>query len=337
MAITRRNELVTDLALAVVLAALLLFHGASAQSGCTSSLLGLTPCLSYVSGNSSTPSSTCCSRLAGIVQSQPQCLCLLFNGRASSSSYNINQTLALALPGACNVQTPPVSRNRVEDSSDHGYREHIRCEHKSEAVPLLHCLRPSIRSVSLGHFQILRFKNLKKIVTGNKPERMEQSEWDDFDEKALFAIQLCLTNNVLHETFRETMIYGRDNLTFEDLKGSLLSKDKLDNELGSSSKRMSKPRVWLLEEDGSLKAQIRMHDRVIRTLSYVKHVPNLKKHLISFGALDLNSCKIAIESNDMKGSTVTGAIAVSSCIIESDSTRLWHMRLRHMSEAGITV
>ncbi|XP_031371901.1 non-specific lipid-transfer protein-like isoform X1 [Punica granatum] len=198
MAITRRNELVTDLALAVVLAALLLFHGASAQSGCTSSLLGLTPCLSYVSGNSSTPSSTCCSRLAGIVQSQPQCLCLLFNGRASSSSYNINQTLALALPGACNVQTPPVSRcsctiyahnvpiepsykfsrrrhtghyysdyiisarhsprNRVEDSSDHGYREHIRCEHKSEAVPLLHCLRPSIRSVSLGHFQILRFK-----------------------------------------------------------------------------------------------------------------------------------------------------------------------------------
>ncbi|XP_031371902.1 non-specific lipid transfer protein GPI-anchored 2-like isoform X2 [Punica granatum] len=110
MAITRRNELVTDLALAVVLAALLLFHGASAQSGCTSSLLGLTPCLSYVSGNSSTPSSTCCSRLAGIVQSQPQCLCLLFNGRASSSSYNINQTLALALPGACNVQTPPVSR-----------------------------------------------------------------------------------------------------------------------------------------------------------------------------------------------------------------------------------
>ncbi|KAK4756471.1 hypothetical protein SAY87_006598 [Trapa incisa] len=87
----------------------LLFHGTEAQSGCMSSLLGLTPCLNYVSGNSSTPSSTCCSRLTGVVQSQPQCLCLLLNGTASSYGYSINQTQALALPGACNVKTPPVS------------------------------------------------------------------------------------------------------------------------------------------------------------------------------------------------------------------------------------
>ncbi|PKI52746.1 hypothetical protein CRG98_026867 [Punica granatum] len=106
---------------------------------------------------------------------------------------------------------------------------------------------------------ILDQNGLKKVVTGNKPEKMEQSEWDELDEKALPAIQLCLTNNVLQEnaevkiddkhqallllyslppsykTFEETPIYGRDNLTFEDVKGSLLSKDKLDNELGSST------------------------------------------------------------------------------------------------------
>ncbi|KAK4785600.1 hypothetical protein SAY86_002289 [Trapa natans] len=97
-----------SLALAFGLVALL-FHRTTAQSGCMTSLLGLTPCLNYVSGNSSTPSSTCCSQLTSVVQSQPQCLCLLLNGTASSYGYNINQTQALTLPGACNVKTPPVS------------------------------------------------------------------------------------------------------------------------------------------------------------------------------------------------------------------------------------
>ncbi|KAK4786355.1 hypothetical protein SAY86_003044 [Trapa natans] len=108
MAITRFNRVSPTLVLALGFVALL-FHGTAAQSGCMTTLLGLSPCLNYVSGNTSTPSSTCCSRLSGVVQSQPQCLCLLLNGTASSYGYNINQTQALALPGACNVKTPSVS------------------------------------------------------------------------------------------------------------------------------------------------------------------------------------------------------------------------------------
>ncbi|KAI3749406.1 hypothetical protein L2E82_20018 [Cichorium intybus] len=84
---------------------------AMAQSGCTTALVSMSPCLSYVSGNSSTPSLSCCSQLANVVQSQPQCLCpFTGNGAGSPTGLNINQTLALALPGACNIQTPPVSR-----------------------------------------------------------------------------------------------------------------------------------------------------------------------------------------------------------------------------------
>ncbi|KAJ9188103.1 hypothetical protein P3X46_003495 [Hevea brasiliensis] len=98
-----------ELSMLLVLAMMLL-HGATAQSGCTTVLMGLAPCLNYVTGNSSTPSSSCCSQLATIVQSQPQCLCALLNGGGSSVGVNINQTLALSLPGACNVQTPPASR-----------------------------------------------------------------------------------------------------------------------------------------------------------------------------------------------------------------------------------
>ncbi|KAI3904759.1 hypothetical protein MKW92_002455 [Papaver armeniacum] len=56
----------------------------TAQSSCTNVIMGMAPCLTYITGNSSTPSSSCC--LA------------------------INRTLALALPSACNVQTPSVDR-----------------------------------------------------------------------------------------------------------------------------------------------------------------------------------------------------------------------------------
>ncbi|XP_020239951.1 non-specific lipid-transfer protein-like protein At2g13820 isoform X2 [Cajanus cajan] len=84
---------------------------AQTQSSCTSVLLNLSPCLDYISGNSSTPSSSCCTQLATVVRSQPQwqCLCQVLNGGGSSLGLNINQTQALALPSACNIQTPPIS------------------------------------------------------------------------------------------------------------------------------------------------------------------------------------------------------------------------------------
>ncbi|KAL7251752.1 hypothetical protein ACSBR1_013581 [Camellia fascicularis] len=84
---------------------------ANAQSGCTNVLVGMASCLSYVTGSSSSPTSSCCSKLANVVQSQPQCLCTALGGGGSVLGFNINQTLALSLPGACNVQTPPLSES----------------------------------------------------------------------------------------------------------------------------------------------------------------------------------------------------------------------------------
>ncbi|GKV42730.1 hypothetical protein SLEP1_g50108 [Rubroshorea leprosula] len=57
----------------------------------------------------STRSSSCCLQLASIIKSQPTCLCSLLNGEASSLGVTIDQTQALALPAACNVQAPPIS------------------------------------------------------------------------------------------------------------------------------------------------------------------------------------------------------------------------------------
>jgi len=45
----------------------------------------------------------CCTKLANVVKTQPQCLYLVLDG----GSWGINQTEALALPGACDLQTPP--------------------------------------------------------------------------------------------------------------------------------------------------------------------------------------------------------------------------------------
>ncbi|CAL9125651.1 unnamed protein product [Musa acuminata var. zebrina] len=93
--------------LALALVTMLLLGLASAH---------LAPCLNYITGNTSTPSSTCCSQLASVVQSQPACLCSVLNGGASSLGVTNNQTRALALPGACKVQTLPVSDCNSEHS-----------------------------------------------------------------------------------------------------------------------------------------------------------------------------------------------------------------------------
>ncbi|KAL0367360.1 UNVERIFIED_CONTAM: hypothetical protein Sradi_3626100 [Sesamum radiatum] len=96
-------------ALGLILATMLWADVTAQSSDCTNVLISMSPCLNYISGNSSTPSSTCCTQLGTVVRSQPQCLCQVLNGGGSNLGLNINQTQALALPKACNVQTPPTS------------------------------------------------------------------------------------------------------------------------------------------------------------------------------------------------------------------------------------
>ncbi|GMI85776.1 glycosylphosphatidylinositol-anchored lipid protein transfer 5 [Hibiscus trionum] len=104
---------------AVVIVAASLWTGALAQSSssCTNVLISMSPCLNYIQGNSSTPSSSCCSQLANVVSSQPRCLCEVLNGGGSSLGIDVNQTQAMALPTACNVRTPPASQCNASSPS----------------------------------------------------------------------------------------------------------------------------------------------------------------------------------------------------------------------------
>ena len=106
---------------------------------------------------------------------------------------------------------------------------------------------------------------------------------------------------------------------------------------------------------GSVK--IRMHDGVVRTLTNVRHVPDLKKNLISVGALDAKGFVYCVEGGMLQvkkvkpvvmqrtrqgnlyilqGATMIGN---SSSVSQSEASNnpLWHMRLGHMSERGMEI
>ncbi|KAG8473109.1 hypothetical protein CXB51_035075 [Gossypium anomalum] len=101
--------------------------------------------------------------------------------------------------------------------------------------------------------------------------------------------------------------------------------------------------------------KVKMFDGVVRTLSDMRHVPELKRNLISLSTLDSKGYRYTTKSEVLKiskgslavmkgqrktaklyvlqGSTVTGDAAVaSSSLPDDDITKLWHMRLEHMSE-----
>ncbi|KAK5772363.1 hypothetical protein PVK06_048648 [Gossypium arboreum] len=141
-------------------------------------------------------------------------------------------------------------------------------------------------------------------------------------------------------------------------------KDYSDGELLAISVNNSKvSKEWIIDSGCTFHMSIgtinvKMFDGVVRTLSDVRHVPELKRNLISLSTLDSKGYKYTAESGVLKisngslvvmkgqrnttklyvlqGSVVTGDAAVaSSSLSDDDITKLWHMRLRHMSENGM--
>jgi len=106
--------------------------------------------------------------------------------------------------------------------------------------------------------------------------------------------------------------------------------------------------------EGTIK--IKTHDEIVRTLTSVRYVPELKQNHISLGTLESHGCRYSVEGGVLKvskgafvllkvvrcdslyvlqGSTVTSFAAVVSP--NKDNTKLWHMRLGHMSEKRILI
>ncbi|KAK5773311.1 hypothetical protein PVK06_049617 [Gossypium arboreum] len=103
--------------------------------------------------------------------------------------------------------------------------------------------------------------------------------------------------------------------------------------------------------------QFKNHDGSIQVLTDVRYVPSLKKNLISLGALESKGLTITLRDGLLKvvagqltvmkgtrrnnlyflnGSTVIGSTStVSAKDVDSEATRLWHMRLGHAGEKAL--
>ena len=103
-----------------------------------------------------------------------------------------------------------------------------------------------------------------------------------------------------------------------------------------------------------------MHDGIVRTLTDVRHIPNMRKNLISLSTLDgkgykysggdgglkVSKSSLIVMKGDLKsvklyrlhGTTITGdALVISNSLSNSDATNLWHMCLGYMSELGLAM
>ncbi|GKE58905.1 non-specific lipid-transfer protein-like protein [Tanacetum coccineum] len=94
------------------------YGGVMAQpSGCSNVLISMSQCVDYVTGNTPTSSSGCCTQFASVMQLQPQCWCRVLNGSATFLGIKINEIPDFDLSRACNVQMSPTSQCNGNDFS----------------------------------------------------------------------------------------------------------------------------------------------------------------------------------------------------------------------------
>ena len=71
---------------------------------CSAQLVGLATCLPYVGGQAKAPTPACCTGLKQVLDNKKKCLCVIIRDRNDPDlSLQINVTLALGLPSACNA------------------------------------------------------------------------------------------------------------------------------------------------------------------------------------------------------------------------------------------
>ena len=109
---------------------------------------------------------------------------------------------------------------------------------------------------------------------------------------------------------------------------------------------------------GIISVQIKTHDGMIRRLKNVRHIPEMKRNLISLSTLDKKGLKytgsgrvVKISKSSLvcllgdlnlsnlyvlRGSTLHGSITTAAVTHDEPSkTNLWNMHLGHMSELGM--
>ncbi|MBA0855307.1 hypothetical protein Goshw_011857, partial [Gossypium schwendimanii] len=92
-------------------------------------------------------------------------------------------------------------------------------------------LKQRLFTFCMNEGELLR-DHISQFVTLLNDLKNVEDKIDDEDQAILLLCSLPFSC----KSFKETLIYDRDKLSFEDVKGHLLSKDKLDNEFGLDNK-----------------------------------------------------------------------------------------------------
>ncbi|KAL5824752.1 hypothetical protein ACOSQ3_020815 [Xanthoceras sorbifolium] len=187
------------------------------------------------------------------------------------------------------------------------------------------------------------------------------------DEDQALLLLCSLPSSYRH--FRETMLYRKDTISLKDVKTALETKEKIDHDItGQSSnsqaqglyargrpeqrgrsqdrgksrgksKHKSKSRgrdviCWYCKEPGHVRSKC---DKLQKKREN-KVTPQNEETVQASVAKERADAKKTGSLYILQGSTIIGSAAVSeSSIPDSEVTKLWHMRLGHMSENGLTL
>ncbi|MBA0879991.1 hypothetical protein Goshw_009492 [Gossypium schwendimanii] len=113
---------------------------------------------------------------------------------------------------------------------------------------------------------------------------------DDEDQAMLLLCSLPLS----YKSFRETLIYGKDKLSFEDVNDHLLSREKLNNEFGLDSKANRQASILVPSKKRTKRC------RYCKMLGHVRvdYYKLLNKRVAESNEEDVASANLADESGD---------------------------------------
>ncbi|MBA0743479.1 hypothetical protein Gogos_006150 [Gossypium gossypioides] len=142
-----------------------------------------------------------------------------------------------------------------------------------------------------------------------------------------------------YKSFRETQIYGRDKLSFEEVNRNLLSKGKLDNEFGSSSSSSWKPSAFVARSRTDSRSRNRD-----QTCNYYKKKGHIKVRLLDMPPKRVNVrasaqdlficvCFMLLGNPRIKIRKLRLWFVVMNRIIKESSRKLERIRIRVRSES----
>ncbi|KAG8492784.1 hypothetical protein CXB51_010266 [Gossypium anomalum] len=168
-----------------------------------------------------------------------------------------------------------------------------------------------------------------------------------------YKLQNKIKREATNQKGKQPENFGEADVVEDYSDGELLVASVNNSKVSDECCLMGNNASCKIEGVGTIK--VKMFDGVVKTLSDIRHVPELKRNLISLSTIDSKGYIYTVESGVLKiskgslimmkgqrktaklyvlqGYTITGDTAVtSSSLSDDDITKLWHMRLGHMRE-----